>query len=90
MRRMKRDRPIHRSEEWKRRDSLLDICFLNKREMRSSAGAGGVTTAYPVRKRYEMVVSENRKWKFPGGPVFKTLHSNCFHRGHRFDAWLGN
>ena len=27
-------------------------------------------------------------WIFPGGPVAKTLHSQC--KGPGFDPWLGN
>ena len=27
---------------------------------------------------------------FPGGPVLKTLHSQCGGEGHWFDLWLGN
>ena len=27
-------------------------------------------------------------WDFPGGPVVKTLCSQC--RGHGFDPWSGN
>ena len=27
-------------------------------------------------------------WDFPGGPVVKTLHSQC--RGPNFDSWSGN
>ena len=35
-----------------------------------------------------MILLENQRWDFPGGPVAMSLHSQC--RGPRFDRWSGN
>ena len=36
----------------------------------------------------ELGIKRERLWDCPGGPVAKTLHSQC--RGPGFDPWSGN
>ena len=35
-----------------------------------------------------LLILRKQSWDFPGGPVVKTVHSQC--EGHRFHPWSGN
>ena len=55
----------------------LRLCTLNAR------GLSSIVDNVHVNKQ-----TAEKKWNFPGGPVARTLHSQC--QGPEFDPWSGN
>ena len=48
----------------------------------------GSLTSILTEKKVKAPTQLRQRWGFPGGPVAKTLHSQC--SGPRFKPWLGN
>ena len=56
--------------------------------MKTGFGQGSNNEDLDEVERSGKDIKNKKPWDFPGGPVAKTLHSQC--SGSRLDPWSGN